>query len=100
MWKSCAAGHDRGMTGGGTTLPRCPTSSGSPERGRGPDGHHDGGPVNLASARLRGASLRLATLTNLAVADLSGADLTDARLDGANLTDARFEPCLAQPVPS
>src|SRR5262245_14977470 len=57
----------------------------------------NGGPVNLASARLRGPSLRLATLTNLAVADLSGADLTDAWLDGANLTDARFEPCLAQP---
>lgn len=40
----------------------------------------NGGPVNLGSARLRGASLRFATL--------SGADLTDARLDGANLTNA------------
>jgi uncharacterized protein YjbI with pentapeptide repeats len=50
----------------------------------------NGGPVNLASARLRGASLRFATLSgaNLAGADLSGADLTDARLDGAILTDA------------
>jgi hypothetical protein len=50
----------------------------------------NGGPVNLASARLRGASLRFATLSgaNLADADLSGADLTDARLDGANLTNA------------
>ena len=50
----------------------------------------NGGPVNLALARLRGASLRFATLSgaNLAGADLSGADLTDARLDGANLADA------------
>jgi uncharacterized protein YjbI with pentapeptide repeats len=50
----------------------------------------NGGPVNLASARLRGASLRFATLSdaNLAGADLSGADLTDARLDGANLANA------------
>jgi Pentapeptide repeats (8 copies) len=50
----------------------------------------NGGPVDLAAARLRNASLRFATLSgaNLAGADLSGADLTDARLDGANLTDA------------
>ena len=55
--------------------------------------------VNLASARLRGESLRFATLSgaNLASADLSGADLTDARLDGANLTNADFEPHVAQP---
>jgi hypothetical protein len=53
-------------------------------------GTMNGGPVNLASARLRGESLRFATLSgaNLASADLSGADLTDARLDGANLTNA------------
>ncbi len=53
-------------------------------------GTMNGGPVNLAAARLRNASLRFATLSgaNLAGADLSGADLTDARLDGAILTDA------------
>jgi len=50
----------------------------------------NGGPINLASARLRRASLRFATLSgaNLEGADLSGADLTDARLDGANLANA------------
>jgi uncharacterized protein YjbI with pentapeptide repeats len=50
----------------------------------------NGGPVNLAAARLRRATLRFATLSgaDLAAADLSGADLTDARLDGANLTNA------------
>jgi pentapeptide repeat protein len=50
----------------------------------------NGGPINLASARLRRASLRFATLTgaNLDGADLSGADLTDARLDRANLANA------------
>ena len=49
-----------------------------------------GGPINLASARLRRASLRFATLSgaNLEEADLSAADLTDARLDGANLANA------------
>jgi hypothetical protein len=41
----------------------------------------NGGPINLASARLRRAQLRFATL--------SGADLTDANLCGADLTDAR-----------
>src|SRR5262245_2884799 len=53
-------------------------------------GPMNGGPINLASARLRRASLRFATLSgaNLESADLSGADLTDARLDGANLTNA------------
>jgi hypothetical protein len=53
-------------------------------------GRMNGGPINLASARLRRASLRFATLSgaDLAAADLSGADLTDARLDGANLTNA------------
>ena len=53
-------------------------------------GTMNGGPVNLASARLRRACLRFATLSgaDLASADLSGADLTDARLDGANLTNA------------
>jgi uncharacterized protein YjbI with pentapeptide repeats len=53
-------------------------------------GAMNGGPINLASARLRRASLRFATLSgaNLDSADLSGADLTDARLDRANLTNA------------
>jgi hypothetical protein len=51
-----------------------------------------GGPVNLASARLRRASLRFATLSgaDLTRADLSGADLTDARVDGADLTCANL----------
>ena len=51
-----------------------------------------GGPINLASARLRRASLRFATLSgaDLTRADLSGADLTDARLDGADLTCANL----------
>jgi hypothetical protein len=50
----------------------------------------NGGPINLASARLRRASLRFATLSgaDFESADLSGADLTDARLDGANLANA------------
>ena len=50
----------------------------------------NGGPVDLALARLRRASLRFATLTgaNFEAADLSGADLTDARLDGTNLSNA------------
>jgi len=50
----------------------------------------NGGPINLASARMRRAQLRFATLSgaNLAGADLAGADLTDARLDGANLANA------------
>jgi hypothetical protein len=50
----------------------------------------NGGPINLASARMRRAQLRFATLTgaNLAGANLAGADLTDARLDGANLANA------------
>lgn len=49
-----------------------------------------GGPINLASARLRRASLRFATLSgaDLEEADLTDADLTDARLDGANLANA------------
>lgn len=49
-----------------------------------------GGPINLASARLRRACLRFATLSgaDLEEADLSAADLTDARLDGANLANA------------
>ena len=53
-------------------------------------GQVNGGPINLASARLRRASLRFATLTgaNLDSADLSGADLTDARLDRTNLANA------------
>ena len=50
----------------------------------------NGGPINLASARMRRAHLRFATLSgaNLAGANLAGADLTDARLDGANLVNA------------
>ena len=50
----------------------------------------NGGPINLASARMRRAYLRFATLSgaNLAGANLAGADLTDARLDGANLANA------------
>ena len=50
----------------------------------------NGGPINLASARMRRAHLRFATLSgaNLAGANLAGADLTDARLDGANLANA------------
>jgi hypothetical protein len=50
----------------------------------------NGGPINLASARMRRAQLRFATLTgaDLAGANLAGADLTDARLDGANLANA------------
>jgi hypothetical protein len=50
----------------------------------------NGGPINLASARMRRAQLRFATLSgaNLSGANLSGADLTDARLDGANLANA------------
>jgi hypothetical protein len=50
----------------------------------------NGGPINLASARLLRAHLRFATLSgaNLAGASLCGADLTDARLDGANLVNA------------
>jgi pentapeptide repeat protein len=50
----------------------------------------NGGPINLASARMRRAYLRFATLSgaNLAGANLAGADLTDARLDGANLVSA------------
>jgi Pentapeptide repeats (8 copies) len=57
----------------------------------------NGGPVNVASAGLRGSSLRFVMLAgaNLAGADPSGADLTDARLDGANLHQCRFEPGLA-----
>ena len=53
-------------------------------------GSINGGPINLAGARLRRASLRFATLSgaNFEGADLSGADLTDARLDGANLANA------------
>ncbi|HEU0016952.1 MAG TPA: pentapeptide repeat-containing protein, partial [Methyloceanibacter sp.] len=52
----------------------------------------NGGPINLASVRVRRAYLRFATLSgaNLASANLSGADLTDARLDGANLVNADF----------
>jgi Pentapeptide repeats (8 copies) len=51
-----------------------------------------GGPVNLANARLRGASLGRATLSeaNLEGADLSEADLTYARLDRANLSYANL----------
>jgi hypothetical protein len=50
----------------------------------------NGGPINLASARMRRAQLRFATLSgaNLSGANLAGADLTDARLDGANLANA------------
>jgi hypothetical protein len=50
----------------------------------------NGGPINLALARLRRAQLRFATLSgaNLTGANLTGADLTDARLDGANLASA------------
>jgi Pentapeptide repeats (8 copies) len=50
----------------------------------------NGGPINLASARMRSAYLRFATLSgaSLAGANLAGADLTDARLDGANLVSA------------
>jgi hypothetical protein len=50
----------------------------------------NGGPINLASARLLRAHLRFATLSgaNLAGASLCGTDLTDARLDGANLVNA------------
>ena len=50
----------------------------------------NGGPINLASARMRRAHLRFATLSgaNLAGANLAGADLTDARLDRANLANA------------
>ena len=49
----------------------------------------NGGPINLASARMRRAYLRFATLSgaNLAGANLAGADLTDARLDCANLAN-------------
>ena len=48
----------------------------------------NGGPINLASARMRRAYLRFATLSgaNLAGANLAGADLTDARLDGAPIS--------------
>jgi hypothetical protein len=40
----------------------------------------NGGPINLASARMRSAYLRFATLSgaSLAGANLAGADLTDA----------------------
>ncbi len=50
----------------------------------------NGGPINLATARLRGARLGRATLSeaNLEGADLSEADLTHARLDRSNLTYA------------
>lgn len=50
----------------------------------------NGGPINLAYARLAEASLRFATLTgaNLRGAELAGADLRDARLEGADLTGA------------
>jgi hypothetical protein len=53
-------------------------------------GQVNGGPINLAYARMRRASLRFATLSgaNLDGADLSGADLTDARLDRASLANA------------
>lgn len=49
-----------------------------------------GGPINFSFSRLRGASLRFATLSgaNLEMADLSDADLCDARLDGADLSGA------------
>jgi hypothetical protein len=59
-------------------------------------GQVNGGPINLALARLRRASLRFATLSgaNLDGADLSGADLTDARLDSANLTNADLSEAL------
>lgn len=51
-----------------------------------------GGPINLATARLRGAHLGRATLSeaNLEGADLSEADLTYARLDRTNLTYANL----------
>jgi len=51
-----------------------------------------GGPINLATARLRGARLGRATLSeaNLEGADLSEADLTHARLDRANLSYANL----------
>jgi pentapeptide repeat protein len=60
----------------------------------------NGGPVNLASAGLRGSSLRFVMLAdaNLAGADPSGADLTDARLDGANLTNADLSQALRSSV--
>lgn len=50
----------------------------------------NGGPINLASARMRRAHLRFATLScaTLSGANLCSADLTDARLDGANLANA------------
>ena len=56
----------------------------------------NGGPINLASARMRRAQLRFATLTgaNLAGANLAGADLTDARLDRANLANADLSEAL------
>jgi hypothetical protein len=55
-----------------------------------------GGPINLAYAKLKGASFRFATLSgaNLERADLSGADLTNARLDGANLSYANLSGAL------
>jgi Pentapeptide repeats (8 copies) len=55
-----------------------------------------GGPINLAYAKLQGASFRFATLSgaNLERADLSGADLTNARLDGANLSYANLSGAL------
>jgi uncharacterized protein YjbI with pentapeptide repeats len=45
----------------------------------------NGGPINLASARMRRAYLRFATLSG---ANLAGANLAGARLDGANLVSA------------
>jgi hypothetical protein len=53
-------------------------------------GQINGGPVNLAGARLRHGSLRFATLNgaNLSGADLSDTDLSEARLNGANLSGA------------
>ena len=55
-----------------------------------------GGPINLAYAKLKGASFRFATLSgaNLERADLSDADLTNARLDGANLSYANLSGAL------
>jgi Pentapeptide repeats (8 copies) len=51
-----------------------------------------GGPINLATARLRGARLGRATLSeaNLEGADLADADLSYARLDRANLSYANL----------
>jgi hypothetical protein len=51
-----------------------------------------GGPINFANARLCGARLGRATLSeaNLEGADLSEADLTDARLDRANVSYANL----------